>query len=107
VNEKNSNDKTAFSTANMESDTCNEPVAKRQAAPHDTRCSIHLHSRRKRLTDADGVSGKAAIDGLVHAGLLADDSPEYVQEVSYSQAKIKKGEAEETLIEIWVNDDDL
>jgi Holliday junction resolvase RusA-like endonuclease len=46
-------------------------------------------------SDADGISAKAAIDGLVHAGLLKDDSPKYVKEVSYSQ---EKGEPEETII---------
>jgi len=107
VNEKNFNNKTAVSTANMEQNSSNGISRKKQIKTQDPRCSIHLHSRRKRLTDADGVSGKAAIDGLVHAGIFIDDSPEYVQEVSYSQEKIKENEAEETLIEIWVNDDDL
>lgn len=59
--------------------------------------TIHIHSIRKRATDADGVSAKAVIDGLVHAGLIIDDSLEYVKEVSYSQ---EKGKKEETIIEI-------
>jgi len=103
VNEKNKNNKVAFSLANMEQSFSHEFSGQRQAKAHDSPCRIHLHSRRKRLTDADGVSGKAAIDGLVHAGIFIDDSPEYIQEVSYSQEKIKKGEAEETLIEVWSN----
>ncbi len=61
---------------------------------------IKVHSIRKRLTDADGVSAKAVIDGLVHAGILIDDSQEYVNEVSYSQEKCKKGEDEKTVITI-------
>ena len=56
-----------------------------------------MHSIRKRLTDADGVSAKAAIDGLVLAGILPDDSPKYVKEVTYSQ---EKGDPEKTIIEI-------
>ena len=57
--------------------------------------SIHIHSIRKRLTDADGISGKACIDGLVHAGILQDDSPAFVSQVSYSQ---EKGKEEKTII---------
>jgi hypothetical protein len=62
---------------------------------YDTLVDIHVHSIRKRLTDSDGVSAKAAIDGLVHTGLLENDSPKEVRYVSYSQ---EKGEKEETII---------
>ena len=58
---------------------------------------IHIHSVRKRLTDVDGVSAKAAIDGLVKADVFTDDSPEFVKEVSYSQ---EKGPEEKTIIRI-------
>jgi len=102
VNEKNFNNKTAVSTANVEQNSSNELSRASKIKALNTPCSIHLHSRRKRLTDADGVSGKATIDGLVCGGLFVDDSPKYIQEVSYSQEKIKKGEIEETLIEIWI-----
>lgn len=64
----------------------------------DKRCSIHIHSRRHRLADPDGISGKAAIDGLVLAGILSDDSPKEVSEVTYSQEKIPKTENEETIV---------
>lgn len=64
------------------------------------RVNIHIHSKRKRLVDPDGISGKAIIDGLVKAGVLKNDSPEYVAEVTHSQEKIKKGETEETIIDI-------
>lgn len=62
--------------------------------------SLHVRSYRYRLTDADGISAKAAIDGLVHLGILVDDRPEFVREVSYSQEKIKKPELEKTVITI-------
>ena len=61
-----------------------------------------MHSRRKRLCDTDGVSAKAVIDGLRKGGVLIDDSPKYVKEVSYSQEKCKAGEEEETVISIYV-----
>jgi len=56
---------------------------------------IHIHSVRKRLCDADGISAKAVIDGMVHTGLLRDDCPKEVSEVTYSQ---EKGSPEETII---------
>jgi len=68
---------------------------------HGTPVNIHVHSRRTRLTDEDGVSAKYAIDGLVIGGLLPDDRKEYVSGVSYSQEKTKG--AEETIITITEN----
>lgn len=53
---------------------------------------ITVTSYRNRLCDADGISAKAAIDGLVHSGLLPDDSPEYVREVRHRQEKTKGDE---------------
>lgn len=76
----------------------NAPLAKKEAEGLTTPCCIHIHSVRKRLADSDGVSGKACIDGLVHSGILKDDSPKYVEEVRFSQ---EKGEPEETIISIY------
>lgn len=63
----------------------------------DTPVRITIHSFRKRLADPDGVSGKAAIDGCVKAGLLVDDSAKEVWEVRYRQSQ---SETERTVIEI-------
>lgn len=74
-----------------------------QAADCIATCSwdgIHVVSYRHRLADADGISAKAAIDGLIHAGILRDDSPEFVKEVSYSQVKVSGKEMERTEIQI-------
>ena len=60
---------------------------------------IHIHSIRKRLTDADGASAKAVIDGLVHAGVIPDDKFDFVKNVSYSQERAGK-EEEQTIITI-------
>lgn len=73
-------------------------MAKKKDKGFDSPVSIHVHSRRFRLCDADGISAKAAIDGIIKAGILPDDSPEYVKEVRYTQEKIKKPEYEETII---------
>jgi len=94
-------DYTPLSLADLESFIVHESFSKGEFEAMAARCSIHIHSKRKRLTDADGVSAKAAIDGAVHGGLLQDDSPQFVQEVSYSQEKAKE---EETIMEVWVDE---
>jgi len=90
--------KTTISPANVEPSAGNESLATGKVKKMDTPCCINIHSRRYRLTDADGCSGKAAIDGLVHAGVLPDDSAKYVEKVSHTQEKIKKPEIEETIL---------
>ena len=92
--------KTTIPAANVEPGTGNESMAKSKIKDMDSPCRINFHSRRYRLTDADGCSGKAALDGLVHAGLLPDDSAQYVEKVSHTQEKIKKPALEETIITI-------
>lgn len=92
-----SDNRTTDTTTDLESHTSNASIGKEKIKGFDSPVRIHIHSIRKRLTDADGVSGKAAIDGIVKAGLLQDDSPKYVKEVSYSQ---EKGLPEKTIITI-------
>ena len=95
--ETESNSKVTLSLADLESYISDGDLAKKEITPFSSPVSIHIHSKRKRLVDIDGISAKAIIDGIVHSGLLEDDSPVYVKEVSYSQEK--SGE-EETIITI-------
>jgi len=44
----------------------------------------------KRPMDADNVVAKVYIDGLVHAGLLVDDNPTYVDSVTTRSRKAGK-----------------
>lgn len=62
--------------------------------------NIIIHSFRKRLTDPDGISAKAAIDGLVKAELLPDDCNKYINEIRFKQTKIGTKEEEKTVITI-------
>jgi len=62
-------------------------MAKKENKRLDSRYDLHVHSIRKRLADVDGISAKAAIDGLVKAGLLEDDSTEFIREIRFSQEK--------------------
>ena len=84
----------------MEPIARDEPIQKSRHPTFDTLVDIRIVSHRTRLADADGISGKAAIDGLVHACIIRDDSPKEVREVSYAQIKVKNKEEEKTVIQI-------
>ncbi|MCK5608683.1 hypothetical protein KAR91_42795 [Candidatus Pacearchaeota archaeon] len=73
----------------------------------NTPVCIVIHSYRHRLADPDGISAKAAIDGLVKADILADDTTKQIKEISYKQTKIKRPEEEKTVLKIkyWGLDD--
>jgi len=53
------------------------------------RVDIHTMSYRKRLADPDGLCAKWVIDGLVKAGVLVDDSHDYVRRVTGDQVATK------------------
>lgn len=92
--ENNSN---AVSASHLEQNISHEAEGQDETKAFDAPVSIHIHSVRRRLTDADGLCAKWVIDELVLSGLLVDDSPAYVKEVTYSQ---EKGQPEETIITI-------
>ncbi len=80
----------------------NESLGEKESKRLDKKVYIKIHSRRKRLADPGGISDKATIDGLVIAGILVDDSAEFIEEISHSQEKCKASEEEETIISIYV-----
>ena len=83
----------------MEQDTGNGSVAKEKIEGFDSPVSIHIHSVRNRLADPDGISFKAVIDGLVHAGILSDDTTKQIKEVTSSQEKTRGEEYTDIIIE--------
>ena len=91
---------TAHRIANMERAACGKPLEAKENKRFNSRVSITVISYRMRLCDADGISAKAAIDGLVHCGVLQDDSPKFVKEVRYIQHKVGSAAEEKTVIEI-------
>lgn len=72
-------------------------MAKKSFKRFDTPVCIHIISRRNRLADPDGISGKAAVDGIVNTGILPDDSSKQIEEVTYKQVKTE-GEEGTTII---------
>lgn len=92
-----SDDRASRSHADVEPDSGNAPLGAKKTPRLNPPFRITFRHIRKRLADLDGLSGKAAIDGLVAAGILADDSPEQVAEIHHKQSQ---GSAEKTIIEI-------
>lgn len=82
----------------MESDLGHALPHKAPYEPFAARVSVDVCSHRTCLADADGVSAKAILDGLVRCGLLPDDSAKYVTEVRYSQVKVKNKSDEKTVV---------
>jgi hypothetical protein len=85
------------SDANVEPDSSDAALRANEAPRFTSRVCITFHHTRKRLADIDGLSGKAAIDGLVKAGILTNDSAKQVAEVRHFQTK---GEPEKTVVTI-------
>jgi hypothetical protein len=97
--EKNNNRNTSAAT-DLEQGTVDATLRANEAPRILAPCRINFHSVRHRLADIDGLSGKAVLDGIVLAGILSDDSPKFVKEVSHSQTKGNKAEAEKTIVTI-------
>jgi len=93
-------DRASDSVANVEQVAGDEPIQTCGHPAFDTQVDIRVVSYRTRLADADGISAKAAIDGLVHAGVIRDDSTKEVREVTHSQIKVQNKEDEKTVIQI-------
>jgi len=84
----------------LERDSSCQSVAEKTDTRFDSPVRLRIISYRVRLTDADNCCAKYAIDGIVEAGILRDDSPKYVQSVEHSQVKVKNKSEERTVIEI-------
>ena len=100
---KDSPHRFAVPSTNMEQASCVPSLAEKKNKRLDTfgsPVSLLVVSYRHRLCDSDGISAKAAIDGLTLAGILENDSPEIVKEVRYEQHKIESNEQEKTIIQI-------
>jgi hypothetical protein len=77
-----------------------QPVAASKGAAFNSRVDITVVHYRSRLADPDGISIKAAIDGLVMCGILKDDSAKEVREIRQQQVKVKNADEEKTEIVI-------
>jgi len=94
----NDKDNFTISAPDLEPNPCDAPLGTEKIKGLDTPCRVHFHSKRHRLADSDGISGKAVLDGLVHAGILSNDSAIHVKSVTFSQEKTKGPEITEVTI---------
>ena len=94
------NDRAGLPAAKLEPTTGNALLRAQEVPRFNTPVNIHVTSYRKRKHDPDGISAKAALDGIVALGILHDDSTNEIKKISYESVIAKKGEPEKTLIEI-------
>ena len=92
-------DRATVSTPNVERSVKHEPVGKGEDNKVHKAFRVSFHHRTNRLTDSDGRSIKAALDGLVLGGILPDDSPKFLPKIP-GQTQEKKAGKEETVITI-------
>lgn len=92
------NNRTSNTSSNLELPTRIKPICKNEGPTFNTPVRINIYSTRIRETDIDGISGKAALDGIVKSGILADDSPDQIE--SYQIHKPTISSEEKTVIEI-------
>jgi hypothetical protein len=91
-------DKSEAQSAVVEPIVRDEPLATPKGKAGDTgRVSVRVVSVRNRLIDPDNLCPKYFIDCLRYAKLLRDDTAAEI-ELTTSQRKPEKGEAEQTLI---------
>lgn len=86
--------------ADLEHPAKHEPLAAGQSPTFTVPVSIRVDHYRCRLADTDGPSTKAAIDGLVHCGILLDDSTKEITEIRHFQHKVKNSDEEKTVFTI-------
>ena len=87
--------------ANVERTASDESIPQSRPTPFDSQVRVRIDTFRVRLGDADSVSAKAAIDGLVHCGVLRGDSLKEIEEpVEIYQHKVKNRSEEKTEIRL-------
>jgi hypothetical protein len=80
----------AVSDANLEPDTGNAQVQSKEAPRLDPqrRYRVRVTGYRHRLTDPDGQSIKALIDGFVHSNILINDTVRQISGIEVRQVEI-------------------
>lgn len=99
---RETDDRAAISTANVEPNSRHAPMGKEAIARFTAPVHIRVISYRKHRHDTDGISAKAVIDGLVRIGVIADDASEFVKEITFESRKSSE-EKTEIVITEWGN----
>jgi len=88
----------ASPVAHLEQNLGHAYLGEKATPRFNSQVHIHVHSIRRRLADCDGLSAKAAIDGLIKAGILRADTAQAIKEITYSQEKTTGAERTEITI---------
>lgn len=88
------------SNADMESNSGNASLGAEKVQGFSSPVRVLVTHHRKRLVDTGGASEKWAMDAIVRAGILEDDTAKHIEEIKHKQVKIKKGDTEKTVFEI-------
>lgn len=99
---RNGSNKNTRGAANLERAACYESMEKKKGARFNSPVYINVLSVRKRLADRDGISAKAAIDGLRHCGILQNDTTKQIKDIRYPQQKCRFDRGEEEYTEITI-----
>jgi len=91
-------DRIADTYAVLESAFSHESLGAQKVPRFNTPVRLVCHHVRKRLLDPDNLSVKAFIDGIVKAGILADDTAKQIKSITHTQ---EKGKEEKTVITIY------
>ena len=80
-----------------------EPLSEVEGKEGDpSRMLVCIESCRTRLLDTDNLYGGAKFycDFLRYAGVIPEDTEDQI-ELKVTQRKVRKGEEEKTIIEVW------
>lgn len=77
------------------------PAPARQGGEAATRYRLHVSHYRRRLVDVDGLVCKHALDGLVDAGVIPDDSARHIASISHEQHRVATSD-EERMVFVFV-----
>lgn len=93
------NHRAALPATDVEPAVSHEPLGAEKGQGLDTRVNIHVISYRNRKHDPDGISAKAALDGIVRRGLLTNDSWDEIRRVTFESVITKDQEKTVIIIE--------
>ncbi len=83
--------------ANVEPHSGHAPLRADETTRVSTPCRVTFTHTRGRMADMDNLAIKGILDGLVQAGVFANDTPEQITEIRHRQIK---GRDEKTVIVI-------
>ena len=91
---------TAVRATDMEQNPVNELARTTQDKKVSEKYRINVHRYSAKLCDPDNIASKWSVDALELAGIIPEDSPEYIEAVTFQQTKCKRSE-ERTVITVY------